>query len=932
MLPYPSGALHMGHVRNYTIGDVISRYKRMTGHNVLQPMGWDAFGLPAENAAIKNKTAPAKWTYANIEHMRGQFKSMGYAIDWSREFATCTPEYYVHEQRMFTRLMRKGLAYRRNAVVNWDPIDQTVLANEQVIDGRGWRSGALVEKREIPQWFLRITDYAQELLDGLDELPGWPDSVKTMQRNWIGRSEGLEIQFDVRDADGSALDPLRVFTTRPDTVMGVTFVSIAGEHPLALHAAKSNPALAALLAEMKQGGVSEAELETQEKRGMDTGLRAVHPVTGAQVPVWVANFVLMGYGTGAVMAVPGHDQRDNEFANKYGLPIRQVIALKALRKEETAYDATRWQDWYGDKTRDTELVNSEEFDGLDFQGAFEALAERFERKAQGQRRVNYRLRDWGVSRQRYWGCPIPVIYCPKCGALPVPEEQLPVVLPENVNFVGTGSPIKSDPEWRKTTCPDCGGAAERETDTFDTFMESSWYYARYTSPGARDAVDKRGNYWLPVDQYIGGIEHAILHLMYFRFFHKLLRDARMVDSNEPAQNLLCQGMVIAETYFRPNPDGSKDWINPADVDVQRDERGRITGATLIADGQPVVIGGTEKMSKSKNNGVDPQAMVGKYGADTVRLFSMFAAPPEQSLEWNEAGVDGMARFLRRLWAQVQKHAAEGVAPELDVAALTTEQKALRRKTHETIGKVGDDYGRRHSFNTAIAAVMELMNARRAPIPAFPRTRGKETSAKLIICGLGCALLTACGFHPAGSRPLPDVLRRVYIDVVVPYRVSEPPLETSLRQRLTRQGATVTKEAASATATIKLTNLKEGRQVLSVGTDGKAIEFLLVTTVDYEVIDGGQVLLTPGSLRVTRDYSFSDEQVLAKEAEEARLREYIQDQLAELLLLKVETQLSHQAGRVVGEPAKVVPSQMPAADVTTTPAQDPAQPPMPAPTP
>ena len=711
MLPYPSGALHMGHVRNYTIGDVISRYKRMTGFNVLQPMGWDAFGLPAENAAIKNKTAPAKWTYANIAHMRSQLQSLGYAIDWTREFATCSPDYYVHEQRMFTRLMRKGLAYRRNSVVNWDPVDNTVLANEQVIDGRGWRSGALVEKREIPQWFLRITDYAQELLDGLDELDGWPESVKTMQRNWIGRSEGLEIEFAVRDAAGAALEPLRVFTTRPDTLMGVSFVSIAGEHPLAQHAAASNPELAALLAELKQGGVSEAELETQEKRGMDTGLRAVHPVTGEEVPVWVANFVLMGYGTGAVMAVPGHDQRDFEFATKYNLPKKQVIALKDPRNdEERSWSADEWKDWYGDKTRQIELVNSAEFDGLDFQGAFEALAERFERKGQGQRRVNYRLRDWGVSRQRYWGCPIPVIYCDKCGAVPVPEDQLPVLLPEDVVLEGTGSPIKADPEWRKCQCPECGADAERETDTFDTFMESSWYYARYTSPGAREAVDKRGNYWLPVDQYIGGIEHAILHLMYFRFFHKLLRDARMVDSNEPARNLLCQGMVIAETFYRELPNGGKDWFNPADVDVVRDERGRITGATLRADGLPVVIGGTEKMSKSKNNGVDPQVMVGKYGADTVRLFSMFAAPPEQSLEWNEAGVDGMARFLRRLWTLVTKHTDAGVVTVgLDLASLTGPQKDLRRKLHETIAKVGDDYGRRYSFNTAIAAVMELLN-------------------------------------------------------------------------------------------------------------------------------------------------------------------------------------------------------------------------------
>ncbi|MDR1075586.1 MAG: leucine--tRNA ligase [Xanthomonadaceae bacterium] len=712
MLPYPSGALHMGHVRNYTIGDAISRYRRMTGHNVLQPMGWDAFGLPAENAAIKNRTAPAKWTYANIAHMRGQLMSLGYAIDWSREFATCTPDYYVHEQRMFTRLMRKGVAYRRNAVVNWDPVDQTVLANEQVIDGRGWRSGALVEKREIPQWFLRITDYAQELLDGLDDLPGWPDSVKTMQRNWIGRSEGLEIQFDVVDANGAALDPLRVFTTRPDTLMGVTFVSIAGEHPLAVLAAKDNPQLAALLDEFKRGGVSEAELETQEKRGMDTGLRAVHPVTGEKVPIWVANFVLMGYGTGAVMAVPGHDERDFEFAHKYGLPIRQVIGLKAPRSpEEENYDPDVWHDWYSDKTReDAELVNSEEFNGLDYRGAFEALAERFERQGRGQRRVNYRLRDWGVSRQRYWGCPIPVIYCDQCGAVPVPEDQLPVVLPENVEFTGVQSPIKADPEWRKTTCPQCGGAAERETDTFDTFMESSWYYARNTSPGAREPVDKRGNYWLPVDQYIGGIEHAILHLMYFRFFHKLMRDARMVDSDEPAINLLCQGMVVAETYYRESEKGHCDWFNPADVEVERDARGRIVGARLIADGRPVRIGPVEKMAKSRNNGVNPQAMVDKYGADTVRLFSMFASPPELSLEWNEAGMEGMARFLRRLWAQVRRHCGENAAPALNAGVLNSEQKALRRKTHETIQKVSDDFGRRYNFNTAIAAVMELLNA------------------------------------------------------------------------------------------------------------------------------------------------------------------------------------------------------------------------------
>ena len=741
MLPYPSGALHMGHVRNYTIGDVISRYQRMNGKNVLQPMGWDAFGLPAENAAIKNRTAPARWTYANIEHMRSQLQSLGYAIDWSREFATCRPDYYRWEQLMFTRLMKQGMAYRKDSVVNWDPVDQTVLANEQVVDGRGWRSGALVEKREIPQWFLRITDYAQELLDGLDTLPGWPDAVKTMQRNWIGRSEGLEIQFAV-EGEG---EPLTVFTTRPDTLMGVTFVSIAGEHPLALKAAQHNPQLAAFLDELKHGGVSEAELETQEKRGMATGLFAIHPVSGDKVPVWVANFVLMGYGTGAVMAVPGHDARDFEFAHKYGLPIRQVIAAG----DET-YDPAKWQEWYGDKTRaDMHVVNSGAMDGKDYRAAFDHIAGVLEAEGKGQRRVNWRLRDWGVSRQRYWGCPIPVIYCPKCDAVPVPEDQLPVVLPEDVADAfakagGVQSPIKADPAWRKTTCPQCGGPAERETDTFDTFMESSWYYARYTSPGADAQVDERANYWLPVDQYIGGIEHAILHLLYFRFYHKLMRDAGLVNPDEPATNLLCQGMVIAETFYRDNTDGSKDWINPADVEIQREDKARVVGALLKADGQPVKIGGTEKMSKSKNNGVDPQVMVGKYGADTVRLFSMFAAPPEQSLEWNEAGVEGMARFLRRFWREVTTHAAqpdhprmggvaaghsaslplqaggtpsflppqagEGAEGVVDPSQLDVGQKALRRQLHETIQKVSDDFGRRHSFNTAIAALMELLNA------------------------------------------------------------------------------------------------------------------------------------------------------------------------------------------------------------------------------
>ena len=740
MLPYPSGALHMGHVRNYTIGDTISRYRRMCGFNVLQPMAWDAFGLPAENAAIKNNTAPAKWTYANIDHMREQLKSLGYAIDWSREFATCRPEYYVHEQRMFVRLFKQGLAYRKKSVVNWDPVDQTVLANEQVIDGRGWRTGALVEKREIPQWFFKITAYADELLSELDHLPGWPDSVKTMQRNWIGRSEGLEIQFAM-DGDG---EPITVFTTRPDTLMGVTFLSIAAEHPLALKAATTNSDIAAFIEECRHGGTAEADVETQIKKGIDTGYFVIHPISGEKVPVWIANFVLMGYGTGAVMAVPGHDQRDWEFATKYDLMIKLVIISDAVRDaiRELGDDANTNADAMSaalgvskpldvveapgalsvveefenaviTKAAYTEygtLVNSGEFDGLDFRGAFDAVAKRLDAESKGSRRVNFRLRDWGVSRQRYWGCPIPMIHCDTCGVVPVPDDQLPVILPENVRFMGVQSPIKADPEWRKTTCPDCGGPAERETDTFDTFMESSWYYARYTSPGAKDMVDERANYWLPVDQYIGGIEHAILHLLYFRFFHKLLRDAGMVQSNEPATNLLCQGMVIAETFFRENADGSREWINPAAVEIERDERARVIGAKLKDGGQSVEIGATEKMSKSKNNGVDPKTMVDKYGADTVRLFSLFASPPDQSLEWNEAGVEGMSRFLRRLWRDLHAHVSQPDHSQVDANSLNAKQKTMRRQIHEAIAKVSDDYGRRYAFNTAIASCMELLNA------------------------------------------------------------------------------------------------------------------------------------------------------------------------------------------------------------------------------
>ena len=698
MFPYPSGRLHMGHVRNYTIGDVVSRYQRMKGRNVLQPMGWDAFGLPAENAAMKNNVPPAKWTYENIDYMRNQLKQMGFGYDWSRELATCHPEYYRWEQWFFTRLMEKGLVYKKEAEVNWDPVDQTVLANEQVIDGRGWRSGALVERKKIPQWFLKITDYADQLLDDLDQLDGWPEQVKTMQRNWIGRSEGVELNFHV-DGYGE----LEVFTTRPDTLMGVTYVAVAAQHPLALKAAENNPELAAFIEECRHTKVAEADLATMEKKGMALGIKAVHPLTGETVPVWTANFVLMDYGSGAVMSVPGHDQRDWEFARKYGLPIQQVIAptnpdvVVDLDKEAFTEKGT--------------LVNSGDFNDLEFDVAFKAIAKELERKNKGRTTINYRLRDWGVSRQRYWGAPIPVINCQSCGAVPVPEDQLPVVLPTDVEFDGSGSPIKKMREFIDTTCPKCGGAAERETDTFDTFMESSWYYARYASMSPDAMLDpKQANHWLPVDQYIGGIEHAILHLLYSRFFHKLMRDEGLVDSDEPFKRLLCQGMVLADSFYYEDEKGGQVWISPADVTIEKDDKGRVIRAT-DADGRELNHDGMSKMSKSKNNGIDPQIMIDRYGADTVRLFMMFAAPPEQSLEWLDSGVEGAHRFLRRLWKQVHDHLQSGAdCPALDLDALNDEQRDLRRKVHETIAKVSDDMDRRQTFNTAIAAVMELSNA------------------------------------------------------------------------------------------------------------------------------------------------------------------------------------------------------------------------------
>lgn len=700
MFPYPSGRLHMGHVRNYTIGDVISRYQRTQGKNVLQPMGWDAFGLPAENAAMNNNVPPAKWTYENVKYMRNQLQQMGFGYDWNRELATCHPEYYRWEQWFFTRLMEKGLVYKKEAEVNWDPVDQTVLANEQVIDGRGWRSGALVERKKIPQWFLKITDYADQLLDDLDKLEEWPEQVRTQQRNWIGRSQGVELKFHVED--GSDLE---VFTTRPDTLMGVTYVAVAAQHPLALKAAESNPELAQFIDECKNVKVAEADMATMEKRGMALGIKAKHPLTGEEVPIWTANFVLMDYGSGAVMAVPGHDQRDWEFATKYDLPIKQVIEST---DPNITVDITK--EAFTDKGV---LVNSGDFDDLEFDVAFKAIASELERLRKGRVTINYRLRDWGVSRQRYWGTPIPVINCKSCGSVPVPEDQLPVVLPENVEFDGSGSPIKKMESFINTTCPKCGGAAERETDTFDTFMESSWYYARYASRHTENAMldPEKANYWLPVDQYIGGIEHAILHLLYSRFFHKLMRDEGLVNSDEPFTRLLCQGMVLASTYYREDDKGGKVWISPTDVITETDEKGRITSAVHKDDGLPVEQAGVTKMSKSKNNGIDPQVMIDKYGADTVRLFMMFAAPPEQSLEWSDSGVEGANRFLRRLWKQVFDHLAGGQAVSaLDTSNLTEPQKELRRKVHETISKVTDDIERRQTFNTAIAAVMELLNS------------------------------------------------------------------------------------------------------------------------------------------------------------------------------------------------------------------------------
>jgi leucyl-tRNA synthetase len=711
MFPYPSGKLHMGHVRNYTIGDVLARFHKMQGFNVMQPMGWDAFGMPAENAAIQKNVPPAQWTYANIEYMKKQLNRLGFAIDWSRELATCKPDYYRWEQWLFTRLYEKGLIYKRFGVVNWDPEDQTVLANEQVIDGRGWRSGALIEKREIPMYYMKITAYAEELLADLDQLGGWPEQVKLMQKNWIGKSEGVRFAFPY-ELDGKA-EKLWVFTTRADTIMGVTFVAVAAEHPLATYAAKENPELAAFIEECKQGGVAEADMATMDKKGLPTGIFVTHPLTGEKVEVWVGNYVLMGYGDGAVMAVPAHDERDFAFAKKYGIAIVQSVGARIGGKEQE-FSTEAWQEWYA--TKDGFCVNSGKYTGLNYKDAVDAIAADLAAKELGEKKVQFRLRDWGISRQRYWGCPIPIIHCPNCGDVPVPDDQLPMVLPENVAVTGAGSPLAKMPEFYECTCPKCGKPARRETDTMDTFVESSWYFLRYCCPDNDKAmVDERVNYWCKggIDQYIGGIEHAILHLLYSRFWTKLMRDVGLFGDaklDEPFANLLTQGMVVAPTFFREDASGKKDWINPADVELTCDERGRAVAATLRADGQPVVIGGTEKMSKSKNNGVDPQALIDQYGADTARLFIMFASPPDQSLEWSDAGVEGAFRFLKRVWRIVFDHVSGGLVAAYTGGELSAELKSFRRQLHQAIGKITDDYGRRKQFNTAIAAVMELLNA------------------------------------------------------------------------------------------------------------------------------------------------------------------------------------------------------------------------------
>ena len=774
MFPYPSGRLHMGHVRNYTIGDVIARYQRMRGKNVLQPMGWDAFGMPAENAAMNHQVAPAAWTYSNIDYMKTQLKSLGFAIDWSRELATCKPDYYRWEQWLFTRLFEKGLIYRKNGTVNWDPVDHTVLANEQVIDGRGWRSGALVEKREIPMYYFRITDYAEELLRDLDTLDGWPERVKTMQRNWIGKSRGMTVRFALRDdsRDGLTAEQhvVQVFTTRPDTLYGATYLAVAAEHPLATAAAANNPALAAFINECKAGSVAEADVATMEKKGMPTGRYVTNPVNGEALEVWVANYVLWGYGDGAVMAVPAHDERDFEFAHKYHLPIRQVVA----RDGET-YDSAQWHEWYAAK-ENTRLIHSGDCDGLDFNAAFDAIGKKLQALGAGEEKTQYRLRDWGISRQRYWGCPIPVIHDADGRDLPVADSDLPVVLPENIIPDGSGSPLAKLPEYFETTDA-AGRPARRETDTMDTFVESSWYFFRYMSPDYSGGMvaPEDAAYWQDVDQYIGGIEHAILHLLYARFFTKLMRDEGLVKVSEPFKRLLTQGMVLAETWYREPEPSKKIWFNKTEVEPILDDKGRIIGGTLIADGQPVQYGGMEKMSKSKNNGVDPEALVKKYGADTARLYTMFTAPPESTLEWSESGVEGAHKYLKRLWAYAHDHRAQLDPAPVEHDALDSKHKTLRHAIHEQLRSAQFDY-ERNQYNTVVSSAMKILNTLGEVAPEEKRLRSEGLRILLLILApitphIAAALWDELGYagnilDTAIPEPDPQALTRDTITLVV----------------------------------------------------------------------------------------------------------------------------------------------------------------------
>ena len=774
MFPYPSGRLHMGHVRNYTIGDVIARYQRMRGKNVLQPMGWDAFGMPAENAAMNHQVAPAAWTYSNIDYMKNQLKSLGFAIDWSRELATCKPDYYRWEQWLFTRLFEKGLIYRKNGTVNWDPVDQTVLANEQVIDGRGWRSGALVEKRDIPMYYFRITDYAEELLRDLDTLDGWPERVKTMQRNWIGKSRGMNVRFALREdsRDGLTADQhsVQVFTTRPDTLFGATYLAVAAEHPLATAAAADNPALAAFIAECKAGSVAEADVATMEKKGMPTGRYVINPINGEALEVWVANYVLWGYGDGAVMAVPAHDERDFEFAHKYHLPIRQVVA-----RDGESYDSAQWHEWYAAK-ENTRLINSGDCDGLDYPAAFDAIGKKLQALGAGEEKTQYRLRDWGISRQRYWGCPIPVIHDADGRDLPVADADLPVVLPENIIPDGSGSPLAKLPEYYETTDAQ-GRPARRETDTMDTFVESSWYFFRYMSPDYQGGMvaPEDAAYWQDVDQYIGGIEHAILHLLYARFFTKLMRDEGLVKVSEPFKRLLTQGMVLAATWYREDAAGKKTWYNPADIEPITDDKGRITGGTLIADGQPVQYGGMEKMSKSKNNGVDPEALVKKYGADTARLYTMFTAPPESTLEWSESGVEGAHKYLKRLWNYAYEQREQLDPAPVEHSALDSKHKTLRHAIHEQLRSAQFDY-ERNQYNTVVSSAMKILNTLGEVAPAEKRLRYEGLRILLLILApitphIAAALWDELGYagnilDTAIPAPDPQALTRDTITLVV----------------------------------------------------------------------------------------------------------------------------------------------------------------------